>query len=91
MASSTESKRDFQFFLDIVDAFKTAGKSTTNGDLSQMEVGPFCEAMTMFLRIFEAFSNPFFSDVVKKDVQGNITVRCTLPFTTPTPSYPRDN
>lgn len=68
-------ERDFQFFLDIIDSFKVAEASADGGHLSRMEVGPFTDAMTMFLRIFDAFSNPFFSDVVKKDVKGNIDVR----------------
>lgn len=68
-------QRDFQFFVDIIDAFKASGESASEGDYSRMQVVPFLEAMTMFLRIFDAFSNPFFSEVVKKDVIGNINVR----------------
>lgn len=76
-------KRDFQFFVQIIDSFKIAGESAQDGELQAMKVGPFTEAMTMFLRIFDAFSNPFFSDVVKKDVQGNINV-CFRNFFFPT-------
>lgn len=65
-------KRDFEFFHEIIDAFKAAGASAPNGDYKNMNVSKFVEAMTMFLRIFDAFANPFFSDVVKKDVRGNI-------------------
>ncbi|KAI0561050.1 Glycolipid transfer protein [Gracilaria domingensis] len=73
MSSSPEApERDFEFFLEIVDAFKTAGASAPGGDFKNMNVSKFVEAMTMFLRIFDAFANPFFSDVVKKDVSGNI-------------------
>lgn len=67
-----EPVRDFKFFLDIIDSFKSAGDSSTSDDLIDMKVDHFCDAMTMFLRVFDAFSNPFFSDVVKKDVHGNI-------------------
>lgn len=70
----TESSRELQFFVEIIDSFKIAGDSTTNANYGRMKVTPFVDAMTMFLRIFDAFSNPFFSDVVKKDVQGNISV-----------------
>lgn len=75
MATAAEAPaRDFQFFADIVDAFKASGASSVSGDAKDMKVGPFLEAMTMFLRIFDAFGNPFFRDVVKKDVDGNIKV-----------------
>lgn len=74
MAQAAAPARDFKFFVEIIDAYKSAAASAPNGDVKRMEVGPFLEAMTMFLRIFDAFSNPFFSDVVKKDVQGNINV-----------------
>lgn len=68
------SSRELEFFAEIIDSFKIAGNSTTDANYGRMKVIPFADAMTMFLRIFDAFSNPFFSDVVKKDVQGNINV-----------------
>lgn len=67
--------RDFEFFSEIIDSFKKASDSAAGPDLNNMHITPFLDAMTTFLRIFDAFSNPFFSDVVKKDVQGNIKVR----------------
>ncbi|CAN8072876.1 unnamed protein product [Agarophyton chilense] len=72
MSSSTAPQRDFQFFLEIVEAFKVSATSAPDGDFKNMNVSKFVEAMTMFLRIFDAFANPFFSDFVKKDVKGNI-------------------
>lgn len=69
------AQRDFRFFAEIVEAFQKADASAGDGGAGNIQVPAFLEAMTMFLRIFDAFSNPFFSDVVKKDVQGNITVR----------------
>lgn len=74
MASAAPA-RDFQFFVEIIDGFKLAGESSDGGKANNMQVTPFVSAMTMFLRIFDAFSNPFFSEVVKKDVEGNIKVR----------------
>lgn len=71
-------KRDLSFFIEITDAFKASAASVQDGNLLQMRVAPFLDAMTMFLRIFDAFSNPFFSEVVKKDVVGNINVRPSL-------------
>lgn len=82
------AQRDFQFFLDIIDSFKTACESSTTQDLMDMQVKPFCDAMTMFLRVFDAFSNPFFTDVVKKDVQGNITKVHLASLSTTTPTSP---
>lgn len=73
-ATVATQQRDFQFFVDIIDAFKASAASAKNDHLRQMKIDPFLEAMTIFLRIFDAFSNPFFSDVVKKDVVGNINV-----------------
>lgn len=77
-SASSAPNRDFQFFVEIIDAFKVAGESADEGKFRHMKVEPFAEAMTMFLRIFDAFSNPFFSDIVKKDVQGNIDVSIYL-------------
>lgn len=74
-AATSASARDFQFFFDIIDSFKVAAASSEDGTAHHIKVAPFLDAMTMFLRIFDAFSNPFFSDVVKKDVNGNIRVR----------------
>lgn len=73
---STEAdvpKRDLAFFLEITDTFKKSAASAQDGNPKNMQVTPFLEAMTMFLRIFDAFSNKIFSEVVKKDVQGNIS------------------
>eukprot|EP00177_Eucheuma_denticulatum_P003420 GFKZ01006183.1.p2 GENE.GFKZ01006183.1~~GFKZ01006183.1.p2 ORF type:complete len:226 (+),score=45.05 GFKZ01006183.1:2061-2738(+) len=64
--------RDFQFFAEIVDSFKAARESSPTGKSHDIKVPQFLDAMTMFLRIFDALSNPFFSEVVKKDVDGNI-------------------
>lgn len=81
-ASATET-RDFSYFVEIIDAFKNASESAAAGNLREMKVGSFTDAMTLFLRIFDAFSNPFFSDVVKRDVQGNINVsNCSLIYNT---------
>ncbi len=66
--------KGFEFFYEILNEFRAAAKSADGGDMSKMDVEPFLSAMTMFLRIFDAFANPFFADVVKKDVQGNIKV-----------------
>lgn len=74
-AADAAASHDFQFFAEIIDAFKAAGESAQGDSPTRMQITPFVSAMTMFLRIFDAFSNPFFSDVVKKDVQGNIKVR----------------
>lgn len=74
-AQANAPVRDFEFFVGIIDAFKTAATSSETGDAKDMQVAPFLAAMTTFLRIFDAFSNPFFTDVVKKDVEGNIKVR----------------
>ena len=73
-ATGTATSHDFQFFAEIIDAFKAAGASAYGDSPQHMHVTPFVDAMTMFLRVFDAFSNPFFSDVVKKDVEGNIKV-----------------
>lgn len=75
MAATAKDSRDFEFFAQIVDAYKAAGASSASGNPKDMQVSPFLDAMMMFLRIFDALSNPFFSDVVKKDVEGNINVR----------------
>lgn len=76
MATTTaESAKGFEYFLEIVNAFKEAAASADGADVGATKVEPFLNAMTMFLRIFDAFGNPFFVDVVKKDVQGNIKVR----------------
>lgn len=74
-SASNVPQRDFQFFVEIIDAFKLSRDSAVDGNMRQMKVGPFLEAMEKFLRIFDAFSNPFFTEVVKKDVLGNIDVR----------------
>ena len=76
--------RQFAFFYEIIEAFRTCGKTAAGEDgeevdMGRMDVDAFLIAMTMFLRIFDAFANPFFADVVKKDIQGNIDVRvCTF-------------
>lgn len=75
MAEQAVETKGFEHFLQITESFKVAGASAEDGDSKSMKVVPFLDAMTMFLRIFDAFSNPFFSDVVKKDVVGNINVR----------------
>lgn len=80
VSASSKETRDFSYFVDIIDAFKNASESAAGKSLKEMKVGPFADAMTLFLRIFDAFSNPFFSDVVKKDVQGNIKVRNNSPL-----------
>lgn len=74
-AAAPAPARDFQFFAEIIEGFKLAGESSNGGKANDMQVTPFVSAMTLFLRIFDAFSNPFFSEVVKKDVEGNIKVR----------------
>lgn len=71
-AEAAVPKRDLAFFLQITDSFKKSAASAKDGNAKNMEVTPFLEAMTMFLRIFDAFSNKIFTEVVKKDVQGNI-------------------
>lgn len=72
MATTTDPPQDFLFFAEIVDAYKIASASSATGDSKHMQVAPFLEAMTKFLRIFDALGNAFFTDVVKKDVEGNI-------------------
>lgn len=74
-AAAPAPARDFQFFAEIIDSFKAAAASSRDAKAHHISVAPFLDAMTMFLRIFDAFSNPFFSDVVKRDVDGNIKVR----------------
>eukprot|EP00171_Calliarthron_tuberculosum_P008582 IDg8582t1 len=64
--------KGFEYFVEIVNAFRDAAKSADGDDMSALKVDSFLNAMTMFLRIFDAFANPFFANVVKKDVQGNI-------------------
>lgn len=76
-ATSGTPQRDFQFFVDIIDAFKVANASAKDGNLQHIQVAPFLEGMTMFLRIFDAFNNPLFTEGVKKDVLGNISVSYT--------------
>lgn len=76
MADTTADAKGFDFFYEILNEFRAAAKTADGGDMSKMDVEPFLSAMTMFLRIFDAFQNPFFADVVKKDVQGNIKVSC---------------
>lgn len=68
--------KEFEFFYEILNAFRDAAASAEDGDFTTMKTDLFLNAMTMFLRIFDAFANPFFAEVVKKDVQGNITVSC---------------
>lgn len=73
-AASGTPQRDFQFFVDIIDAFKAANASAADGNLQHIKIVYFLEGMTMFLRIFDAFNNPLLSEGVKKDVLGNISV-----------------
>lgn len=78
MAAVTTAEGDakgFEYFVEIVNAFREAKESADGDDVATTKVEPFLNAMTMFLRIFDAFANPFFADVVKKDVQTNIKVR----------------
>lgn len=64
--------KDFAFFYEILTSFREAAASAEDGKIDTTKVVPFTKAMEMFLRIFAAFGNPFFADVVKKDVDGNI-------------------
>ena len=70
-------ERDFAFFYEILEAFREAVPVHIEGKgmAEATDVHKFSDAMHIFLRIFDAFANPFFADLVKKDVQGNITVR----------------
>ncbi len=71
--TAADTAKGFEFFYEILHAFREAASSAKDDAVPTTKVEPFLKAMTMFLRIFDAFANPFFADVVKKDVQGNIT------------------
>lgn len=63
-----ESSKSFDHFYEIVNAFREATPDA-NGDI---RVDLFLDAMTKFMRVFDALESPLYGDIVKKDVKENI-------------------
>lgn len=60
-------------FYEIVESFRRTIPTETD----DVPVTAFLDAMTKFLRIFDALASPIYGDIVKKDVLGNIKVPST--------------